>query len=279
MDIQTSRVHQDGGKKLSKKSSKVSSKKSSKVSSKKSSKKCSKGQIMREGYKTKTGKKVSRGCIEARSASGKKTTVELKKYIEKKESKQKQARQKFPKEAKQECKPGQIMREGYYIKTHPTHTKSGKITSVKSHWVAPGCVESPLGRSTKGSKLITLMEKDVLKPFGYEKVESMTKSARQSALKKAIQAVKPLSVYRRIIAIATLNKNKDAKLYKILREDADWIKTQPEYLVKKASKKSSKKLSKKTSKVSSKKSTKKSSKKSSKKTSKKVSKKSSKKNF
>ena len=88
------------------------------------------------------------------------------------------------------------------------------------------------------------MEKDVLKPFGYEHVESMTKSARQSALKKAIKAVKPLSIYRRIIAIATLNKNKDAKLYNILREDADWIKSQPEYLAKKASKKSSKKSSK-----------------------------------
>ena len=34
-------------------------------------------------------------------------------------------------------------------------------------------------------------------------------------------------------AIATLNKNKDEKLYKILREDADWIKTQPEYIEKK----------------------------------------------
>lgn len=94
------------------------------------------------------------------------------------------------------------------------------------------------------------MEKDVLKPFGYMGVESMSKSARQTALKKAIQSVKPLSVYRRIIAIATLNKNKNKndKLYKILREDAAWIKTQPEYLAKKASKKTSKKSSKKASK-------------------------------
>jgi hypothetical protein len=237
MDIKNNHVCQDGCKK--------SSKKLSKKSSKKSSKKCPQGQIVRQGYKTKSGKKVSSECIEARSASGKKTSIELKKYIEKKESKQKQSRQKFPNEAKQKCGPGQIMREGYYIKTHPSHTKSGKVTSVKSHWVSPGCIESPLGRSTKGPKLITLMEKDVLKPFGYENVESISKSSRHTALKKAIQSVKPLSIYRRIIAIATLNKNKDAKLYKILREDADWIKTQPEYLTGKASKKSSKKSSKK----------------------------------
>ena len=202
MEFLQSRIHQNGGKKSSKKSSK------------RSSKKCYKGSIMRQGYTTKTGKKVNPGCIEARSATGKKTSIKLKKYIEKKESKQKQARQKFPEEAKQKCKPGQIMREGYHIKSHSTHTKTGKKITVQGHWVAPGCITSPMGRSTKGVKSIILMEKDVLKPFGYTKVESMSKTARREALKKAIKAVKPLSIYRRIIAIATLNKNKDEKLYK-----------------------------------------------------------------
>ena len=228
--------HQDGGKKLSNKLSK------------KSSKKCSKGEILREGYKTKTGKKVSSGCIKAQSATGKKTSKELKKYIEKKESKQKQARQKFPKEASSKCGPDQIKREGYYTKSHLSHSKTGEEINVKGHWVAPGCINSVLGRSTKGSKLITLMEKDVLKPFGYKNIDSMTKTDRQKALKKAINSIKPLSIYRRIIAIATLNKNKDVKLYKILREDAKWIKTQPEYIKQKVSKKSSKKVSKKSSK-------------------------------
>lgn len=261
MDILHKRVYQqDGGKKSSKKSSKKSLKKDSK----KSSKKCSKGQILREGYKTKSGKKVSSECIKAQSATGKKTSKELKKYIEKKESKQKQSRQKFPKEASSKCGPGQIKREGYYTKSHSSHTKSGKEINVKGHWVAPGCINSVLGRSTKGAKLITLMEKDVLKPFGYENIHTMTKAQRQKALKKAIQTIKPLSIYRRIIAIATLNKNKDAKLYEILREDAKWIKTQPEYIKQKSPKKSSKKTSKKVSKKTSKKASK-ASKKSSKK--------------
>jgi hypothetical protein len=243
MDILNNCIYQqDGGKKDSKKSKKTS---------KKSSKKCSKGQILREGYKTKSGKKVSAGCIKAQSATGKKTSKELKKYIEKKESKQKQAKQKFPKEATSKCGPGQIKREGYYTKAHMSHTKSGKEIDVKGHWVAPGCIDSVLGRNTKGVKLITLMEKDVLKPFGYEKVDLMTKLERQKALKKAIKVIKPLSIYRRIIAIATLNKNKDAKLYKILREDANWIKTQPEYIKQKSYKKSSKVTSKKSSKITS----------------------------
>lgn len=225
---------QDGGKKTSKK-----------ISKKKNSKKCSNGKILRNSYITKTGKKVKSNCIKSQSATGKKISNILKKYIEKKESKQKQARQKFPKEANIKCKLGEIKREGYYTKSHASHSKSGKEINIKGYWVAPGCIKSVLGRSTKGTKLITIMDKDVLKHFGYTKVETMSKSSRQKALKKAIQKIKPLSIYRRIIAIATLNKNKDKKLYKILREDADWIKTQPEYIKQKASKKSSKKVSKK----------------------------------
>lgn len=234
MDILHKRVYyQDGGKKYSKKVSKKISKKTSK--------RCSKGQIIRKGYKTKTGKNVKSSCIKAQSATGKKTSKILKKYTEKKESKQKQSRLKFPKEAKMKCKSGEIKREGYYTKSHTSHSKSGKKINLKGHWVAPGCISSVMGRSTKGPKLITLMEKDVLKPFGYKDIDTMSKSSRQKALKKAIQAIKPLSIYRRIIAIATLNKNKDAKLYKILKEDAEWIKTQPEYIKQKASKTSSKK--------------------------------------
>ena len=50
---------------------------------KKNSKKCSKGQILREGYTTKTNKKVPSSCITAQSATGKKTSLEVKKYLEK----------------------------------------------------------------------------------------------------------------------------------------------------------------------------------------------------
>ena len=211
---------------------------------------------MRDGYTTKTGKIVNSECIQSISATGKKTSIQLKKYIEKKENIQKQARQKFPEESSKICSKGEIMREGYYIKEHSTHTKYGKKIQVKKHWVAPGCINSPLGRSTKGSKIITIMEKDVLKPFGYENIEKMSVNDRHSALKKAIKSIKPLSIYRRIIAIATLNKNKNKNLFDILREDAEWIKTQPEYITKKVSKKTSKKVSKKTYKKVSKKTSK-----------------------
>ena len=83
MEIQNKSVYQDGGKK--------------------SSKKCSKDQIVRKGYKTKSGKKVESGCIEARSASGKKTSTQLKKYIKKKNLSKNKQDKNFP--TKQKPKP------------------------------------------------------------------------------------------------------------------------------------------------------------------------------
>ena len=114
----------------------------------------------------------------------KKTFIILKKYIEKKESKQKESKQKFPKEAKMKCGKGEIKREGYYTKSHAFYSKSEKEMNVKEHLVAPECISSVLDRSTKGSKLFSLMEKDVLKQFGYKDIDILSKSSRQKVLKK-----------------------------------------------------------------------------------------------
>ncbi len=262
-------------KKMSKKQSKIS-KKSSKSSSKKVSKKISKGgsscpsgQIMRKGYTTKTGKKVSSGCIVAQSNSGEKTSNKVIEFFKKQSRMHQLARQKFPKQSSKKCPKGYIMREGYKRDSYKSHSKTGKKTSVKSSWTAPSCIKSVTGKSKKGSKLITIIDKDVLGKYGYNNITAMSQTERHKALRKAIKANKPLSIYRRLIAIATLNKNKDAKLYRTLRDDAAWIKTQTEYIIKSASKKSSKKASsKKTSKKASSKKSSKKKKSSTKKTSK-----------
>lgn len=229
---------QRGGKKISKKSSKRKSSKKMKGSG------CPPGQIIRVSYKTKTGKNVPSGCITAQSNSGEKTSIKLAKYLKQKELMHKLAREKFPKQASKKCSKGYIMREGYKKKSYKSHSKTGKKTSVKSSWTAPSCIKSVTGKSEKGKKLITIIDKDVLGKYGYNNIKAMTKTERHSTLRKAIAANKPLSIYRRIIAIATLNKNKDKSLYKILREDAKWIKSQTEFIVR-SSKKSTKKSSKK----------------------------------
>ena len=75
----------------------------------------------------------------------------------------------------------------------------------------------------KGTKIITLMEKDVLAPFGYSGVKQLTVTKRHSALKKATEELKALSIYRRLIALATLHK-KNKFIHSIFMDDAEWLK-------------------------------------------------------
>ncbi len=229
-----------------------------KKNSKNLSKKCSKGQILREGYTTKTNKKVPASCITAQSATGKKSSLEVKKYLEKKEKMHKAAMKRFSKEVPKKCPPGQILREGFKKESYKSHSKKGKEINVIGSWTKPECIPSVTGKSTKGPKLITIIEKDVLGKYGYLNIKNLSKGDRHAALRNALKVIKPLSVYRRIIALSTLNKNKDSELYEILKSDADWIKTQNIYI---KDRNSSKKSSKKNSKYPSKKSSKKTSKK------------------
>jgi len=204
-------------------------------------KSCSKGEIMRSGYVSKTGKIIKSSCITAQSNNGEKTSDIIKDYLKEKEKDYKLARKKFSKEYLKKCSKNNIMREGYKVKSHKSHSKNGKEKIIKEHWVKPECIKSQSNRSTKGEKLITIIEKDVLGKYGYNNIRELSQLKRYISLHKAIKDNKPLSIYRRIIAIATLNKNKDPQLYKILREDAKWIKMQKEYKLLK-SKKSSKKV-------------------------------------
>jgi len=224
--------------------SKIQSKKPSKTISKLSSKTqnsktrnqsggnsvCNKGEILRAGYITKTGKNVREKCIPAQSYSGRKTSDDIKKYVQSREQIQKEARKKFSKEASKKCPTGYIMREGYKRESHKSHSKKGDSIKVKESWTRPQCIKSQTGKSEKGNKVIVIMEKDILGNYGYKHVKSLSPGERRSTLRKAIREIKPLSVYRRLVALSTLNKGKDTKLAKILKEDSEWIKTQHEYI-------------------------------------------------
>uniref|UniRef100_A0A6C0D1W0 Uncharacterized protein n=1 Tax=viral metagenome TaxID=1070528 RepID=A0A6C0D1W0_9ZZZZ len=67
------------------------------------------------------------------------------------------------------------------------------------------------------------LEKGSLSKFGYSMKKS--KSERHRSLKKAIQKVKPLSIYRKLNALYVLNKNKHPENAKIFKNDAEWLKT------------------------------------------------------
>jgi len=181
-------------------------------------KNCPKGFIMRSKYKTKKGTLVPEKCIKAQSNSGEKTSVKVEEYLKEKEKMYKEANKKFPKEVSKKCKRGYIKREGYKV------TKNINEKTI-DYWVEPKCIKSQVNRSTKGSKDIVILEKDALKKFGYSDIVNKSFEERKKSLKKALLKIKALSVYRRLIAISTLNKNKNPKLYKKLQEDIKWLKT------------------------------------------------------
>lgn len=66
------------------------------------------------------------------------------------------------------------------------------------------------------------LEKGTLSKFGYSMKNSQIK--RHISLKKAIKSIKPLAIYRRLIALYILNKNRQPDNAKIFKNDADWVK-------------------------------------------------------
>ena len=192
---------------------------------------CSKGKILRKSYtrnstktnstktnSTKTNKiiKVKSGCIKAQSNSGLKTTDINKKILSKKNAIHKLARKKY---GTPKCSKGQIIREGY------------KRTSKSNNtiFIPPVCIKSKTGKSTK-SKPLFIIEKGLLDKYGYYNVMTMTEKERHKSLIMALKDIKPLSLSRRLNALATLNKNVNIILSKIFKQDSEWIKTRPEYI-------------------------------------------------
>ena len=115
------------------------------------------------------------------------------------------------------CKKNEVVREGF-IRT----SRGKKIV------VPPTCIKDR-GSSGKGTPLFRL-RKGTLSRFGYHNVLKLTKAERQKALRKAIEKLKPLSVFRKLIAVATLNKKINPKLTRLLRDDAIWIQQTRKYL-------------------------------------------------
>jgi len=82
-------------------------------------------------------------------------------------------------------------------------------------------------RGTKGKQLFVLKKGELTK-YGYH--ARLSDKTRHHALKKALaDGVKPLSLYRKLIAVYVLNKNKHKSLAAIYKKDAIWSKTTPEY--------------------------------------------------
>ena len=135
------------------------------------------------------------------------------------------------------CPRGQILRKGYTRKIrNKIHIKPGCIESQSAIGLKRSEKNKPIlkkmrERCTKRNKkyntshkcnVIFHLEKGTLSKFGYAMKKS--EESRHKALKKAIQSVKPLSIYRRLNALYVLNKNKHPENAKIFKDDAEWLK-------------------------------------------------------
>jgi hypothetical protein len=158
----------------------------------------------------------------------------------KKSRKSKKSRRKSRKSLKPiagKCPKGMIIRDAYSRKAHRRHTRSGKSIKVKPKNVSAICIKDR-GNPGKGAKLLPKLAKGTLGKFGYAKDKPL--AIRMKALIKASKNEPggALSVYRRLIAIATLLKNTDPESHKKFRSDARRLKSK--FGIGKKSKKSKK---------------------------------------
>ena len=176
--------------------------------------KCPKGQIVRNGYTrinphTNKKNKYPPTCIDAQSNMGIKRVNFDRKILTQKKKMHEQIRKLFP----IKCKKGEIVKEGYKTKTN--------ITKI----VRPTCIKGTNIKGTiKGIKRepTFVLQKGTLGQYGYHSVES--KEKRHAALKIAIKHIKPLSVYRKLNVLSILNKNRNPKISKLFKDDAEWLK-------------------------------------------------------
>lgn len=115
------------------------------------------------------------------------------------------------------CRKDQILRKAHkrtaYYRADGTYVSAAKV--------GPTCIKD-LGNSGRGPNLIPKMRKGELTKFGYS-LEKLA-GARRLALKKAVRAYDGLSVFRKLNALATLNKNVNPVYSRKFKADAAWVK-------------------------------------------------------
>lgn len=190
---------------------------------------CPAGTIERRGYTAhRYGKtiQVKPTCIRATSISGKKRSVIDREKLAAREKIHEEMAKKY---GTTRCPPGEIERAGYtrhgYKRRAYTRRSGSHVhgTEVGPTEVAPVCIRD-IGTKGHGYKIPTVLTKGVLKKYGYEDVRNLPVNKRHAILKKVVKDTKnPLSLFRKINILATMNKNRDPELSKIFKNDAYWV--------------------------------------------------------
>lgn len=191
---------------------------------------CKKGYIKRKAYDrvTKNGTivHVPSSCIKSTRSPGyknEKRSVWEKRILAKKERSHLAAEKYFKKhklDSTKTCPKGYILKPAY--KRHSYNKKKSGV-HVKSEMVHSTCVKKK-GLSNSVNKIGPL-EKDLLKPFGYNHVTSMKLADRKIALTKAVRVHEWLPIFRRLNVLSIFNRNTNPKASEIFLRDRNWVRS------------------------------------------------------
>ena len=195
---------------------------------------CPSGHILRDSYKTSSGKCTPSRCVRKTGLlKGKSSERAIRSFREANERSKKALRmsKKRGLHINSKCSKGQILRKGYtrkaYIRKVGTHVKQALISQ--------GCI-TKRGKSTRihgePSTKIFIDENDhFLSEYGYHDVEMKSKEERHQALHKLIEHFIPIKgematynyVIKALNARYILNKNNNPKVAKIFKSDQKTI--------------------------------------------------------
>lgn len=195
---------------------------------------CPSGYHRRKGYTVKkTGTYVPTRCVKSQSPYAE-TSKEFKNRTARKQT-ARLARAKKPLNTTRKCPPGQIARKGYVrrfssgVKAtgYTVKRKSGTTYKVypkkKRTFVKSACVKDRglKGKAAPGEQIGPL-RKGELRKYGY--IYRLPTDQRHSALRKAVTAYGPLSVYRKLNAVAKLAVRTAPDASKAFKADRNWIR-------------------------------------------------------
>lgn len=110
------------------------------------------------------------------------------------------------------CGHGQLRRASY-----TRRSKSGKRVYVPSV-----CIRN-MGAPGKGIERIGTLKKGLLSKYGYSSQKSV--SERRAALQKAVRAYGPLSVLRKLNAVAVYTRRTSPSTSEIFKADMAWVRS------------------------------------------------------
>jgi hypothetical protein len=202
---------------------------------------CPSGYILRNAYKTKSGKVIQSRCILKTGivapGKSKKKTLKMLTNAKQRSIKALKLSKKSRLLIRSRCNENQTLRSGYTRRSYDR--RQGKY--IGKHYrhaiVAPGCIKKRGSKKiptrtqiqkSKRSSIIILDDDDhFLSEYGYFEVENKNKEERMNSLHKLIEYFLPIKgematynyVIKALNARYILNKNSNPKVAKIFRSD------------------------------------------------------------